>query len=116
MNKFFLTSFDYQNLEQIRLCNIERIIKYKFLRHAAIGRVDIPIQYNNKLYYDVVLISRFKGDDIKKMKVFPFFVYTCILKRNIFGNEKRIYFDDLINIGTAELYLTLESAKNKDCC
>ena len=108
---YFLSSLNYTNLEQVRNCKIEKIIKYKLFKKAAFVKIDIPIEYNNTFYDHVLLISRHKGYDISKIKVFPFFVYVCILKNGENNFEHKIRIHDFENIGCAELYETENAAR-----
>ena len=113
METFYLSSLDYKNLEQIRCCRIQKIMKYLLFRHAALVKLDIPVKYNNKNYSEVVLISRHKGYDVKKINEFPFFVFVCVLKYKINENDKKIFPQDLENIGWGELYQSKEEAEKK---
>ena len=112
MDNYFLSSLDYINLEQVRNCKIEKIVRYKLFKKAAFVKIDIPIEYNNKNYDHVFLISRHKGYDISKIKTFPFFVYVCILKNSQNNNEHKIGVQDFENIGCGELYESEEAAIN----
>lgn len=111
MNTFYLSSLEYKNLQQVRCCEIKKIMKYLMFRHAALAKLDIPIIYNNKEYYEVVLISRHKGYDVKRINEFPFFVFICILKNKLNENDNKIFPQDLDNIGWGELYQSKEDAE-----
>ena len=110
MNNYYLSSLDYENLEQVRNCKIERIIKYKLFKKAAFVKIDIPIEYDNKSYDHVFLISRHKGFDISKIKSFPFFVYVCIIENGLIIVDHKIVAQDFENIGSGELYESEEAA------
>ena len=110
---YFLSSLDSERFAPVREC--------RFIRVVSVG--DKPAMFvsvtpgilgqdfgSPEMLGELILTTRFEGDDIRAISDFPCFVFIALQKGELTDGLSRIRAEDLEIVGWGELYRTAADA------
>lgn len=115
METYYLSSLDSQLFGPARKCTIRHYFEFDGGRTGAL--VDLtppPIGQNFNRANDIscfILIGRFKGEQISKIKRFPYFVYVVLPPEDAVVNPEAFDPHTFPIVAWAELYRTEDDAR-----